>query len=219
MSKQTEAREKPDYEIAREELAAWYAESGLECEISAPRAGVDYKNGQKGAEDAYAWPHVAFTLIFKRETVSVSQEWRQGIGIGIDWKAARKQYFDGANFTGRSYTFAKGIDANGGPATLNTLAAGKTPAAKYAAETAAIAAVVATFQGVKPSPAEVLASMAQDGAALLQTFEDWASEYGYDTDSREAERTYNACADCGRNLRKLLSAADIDKLAEWAGRL
>ena len=35
-------------------------------------------------------------------------------------------------------------------------------------------------------------------------FEDWAEMYGYDTDSRKAERLYNECVRISRNMKRLL---------------
>lgn len=48
-----------------------------------------------------------------------------------------------------------------------------------------------------PNLPDVLESLALDfqGVADLQTFEAWASDYGYNPDSREAERIYNTCRD------------------------
>lgn len=44
----------------------------------------------------------------------------------------------------------------------------------------------------EPQADDVLDSLASDAAGFenARDFEDWAAEYGYDTDSREAERTY-----------------------------
>jgi hypothetical protein len=46
-----------------------------------------------------------------------------------------------------------------------------------------------------PDVADVVQSLAQDarGTRVVNGFEEWAGEYGYDTDSRSAERTYEAC--------------------------
>jgi hypothetical protein len=58
-----------------------------------------------------------------------------------------------------------------------------------------------------PTAAEVLNCLALDasGYANAQSFEDWCVEYGYDTDSRKAERTYKAVE------------RQADKLARFAG--
>lgn len=45
-------------------------------------------------------------------------------------------------------------------------------------------------------------------------FEDWASNYGYDTDSRKVEATYEACKRTASDLNRLLGRANIDRLAE-----
>lgn len=44
-----------------------------------------------------------------------------------------------------------------------------------------------------------------------ETFEDWCSNYGMDTDSREAEKIFNACRDTLPKLRKLLGT-DFDRV-------
>lgn len=57
---------------------------------------------------------------------------------------------------------------------------------------------------------DCLASDAQgvDGA----TFENWASDYGYDTDSCKAEKIFKACQREAVNLRRLLGAKYTDLL-------
>jgi hypothetical protein len=45
----------------------------------------------------------------------------------------------------------------------------------------------------EPRPADVLSSLLLDVTSADQSFEDWASDFGYDDDSRKAEATYNAC--------------------------
>jgi hypothetical protein len=59
-----------------------------------------------------------------------------------------------------------------------------------------------------PELAGVLDCLASDASGVenASTFEEWCSEYGYDTDSRAAERTYNATAQQTEALRNLLGA-------------
>jgi hypothetical protein len=40
------------------------------------------------------------------------------------------------------------------------------------------------------------------------SFEEWASDFGYDTDSRSAEATYNACKREADDLADLLETDD-----------
>lgn len=66
-----------------------------------------------------------------------------------------------------------------------------------------------------PSVADVLYSLVQDSSALDSgSFPDWASELGYDPDSRKAERTYNQCIEIGRTLRDLFGHAGFATLRE-----
>lgn len=58
--------------------------------------------------------------------------------------------------------------------------------------------------GRKPTVEEVLQSLFLDATAEALTFEEWCAEFGYDDDSRKAERTFKACQKVGRDLKKLL---------------
>lgn len=54
-----------------------------------------------------------------------------------------------------------------------------------------------------PHAADVLYSLLMDGSALDQSFDEWCADFGYDTDSRKAERIFDACRDNARKLRRL----------------
>jgi hypothetical protein len=60
--------------------------------------------------------------------------------------------------------------------------------------------------GKAPEAADVLDCLASDAAGIenAQSFEDWCGEYGYDTDSRKAFRTFNVCKREAERLRKFL---------------
>lgn len=67
--------------------------------------------------------------------------------------------------------------------------------------------------GKAPEIGDVLNSLASDAAGTIGvSFEDWCTEYGYDDDSRRAERTYNACQRIARELRMLLGSEELDEL-------
>jgi hypothetical protein len=55
-----------------------------------------------------------------------------------------------------------------------------------------------------PTAADVLDCLASDASGADESFEDWAANYGYDTDSRKAERTYNAVRKQTARLRQFL---------------
>lgn len=59
----------------------------------------------------------------------------------------------------------------------------------------------------EPDAEDVLRCLALDASGWENArggFEDWCDEYGYDTDSRRAERTYNAVERQSKRLRQLL---------------
>jgi hypothetical protein len=55
-----------------------------------------------------------------------------------------------------------------------------------------------------------------DGGAYFdaQTFEDWCSDYGYDSDSRKAESIWKSCDEIGRNLARAFTAQELEELRE-----
>lgn len=57
-----------------------------------------------------------------------------------------------------------------------------------------------------PKVDDVLDCLAMDAAAIenASSFEDWCSEYGYDTDSRRAERIYNVCRREAKRLKQFI---------------
>ena len=66
-----------------------------------------------------------------------------------------------------------------------------------------------------PSIADVLSCLLLDASAIdAGTFEEWASECGYDTDSRKAEVTYRECVDHGLKLRAMLGDDLMNQLRE-----
>ena len=58
----------------------------------------------------------------------------------------------------------------------------------------------------EPKLADVLDCLASDAAGYenASTFEDWAEEYGYDTDSRKAERMYRTIKRQAEQLRRTI---------------
>lgn len=58
----------------------------------------------------------------------------------------------------------------------------------------------------KPTVDEVLDCLASDASGYegAGSFEDWCEEYGYDTDSRKAERTYQLIGKQATELKRIL---------------
>jgi hypothetical protein len=69
-----------------------------------------------------------------------------------------------------------------------------------------------------PTISDVLDCMVSDanGYDNATDFEDWASEYGYETDSRKAERTYRAVKKQAEQLRRTVGDSAYEALKECA---
>lgn len=66
-----------------------------------------------------------------------------------------------------------------------------------------------------PKLRDVLYSLVQDASVIdHDSFESWASEFGYDEDSRAAERTYQQCMAIALKLRAMLGEAALSALRE-----
>lgn len=72
-----------------------------------------------------------------------------------------------------------------------------------------------------PTLHEVLDCLASDaiGVEQVSTFEEWAREYGYNTDSRKAERTWSVCLRQAQELRVLLGQIAFEQLLYNTERL
>ena len=70
---------------------------------------------------------------------------------------------------------------------------------------------------IAPDLIDVVYSLSMDAEVLEHaTFEDWAESFGYDTDSRAAEKTYRACIDIALKLRVGLGDDGLSMLREAA---
>ena len=66
-----------------------------------------------------------------------------------------------------------------------------------------------------PSLADVLYSISMDADAIdFATFEDWASEFGYEKDSRKAEAIYRTCLEYGLKLRSAVGEKALAELRD-----
>lgn len=74
-------------------------------------------------------------------------------------------------------------------------------------------------RGKEPDAASVLDCLLSDSSSVdnARGFEDWCRDFGYDTDSRRAERTYKACERQAEKLRKFLG--DLYEDAQRCDRL
>lgn len=68
---------------------------------------------------------------------------------------------------------------------------------------------------ILPTLPSVMHSLLLDSDALEhQSFEQWANDFGYDTDSRKAEESYKACLSTGLKLTGALGRTKMQELRE-----
>lgn len=67
---------------------------------------------------------------------------------------------------------------------------------------------------VKPTAYDVLACLSCDVGMHDFTFEEFCDYYGYDNDSRQVEKTYNAICNQSRALSRLFNDQELDQLRE-----
>lgn len=80
--------------------------------------------------------------------------------------------------------------------------------------------LVHTGPVLQPDPCNVISSIVQDSRVLDSGgFEDWASDYGYDKDSRKAESIYHACLEHALALKAAIGTAALEELTELASHL
>lgn len=65
-----------------------------------------------------------------------------------------------------------------------------------------------------PRAADVLYCLLMDARAGDVGFEEWCSEFGYDTDSRRAERSYRLCRDIAKRLHRFLGPDLVAELEQ-----
>jgi hypothetical protein len=78
--------------------------------------------------------------------------------------------------------------------------------------------LVQVSKPVTPKLDDVLACLVRDAVgSAAQTFDDWCSDYGYDTDSRKALDIYIACQETAKKLRlaRVPVTAEAERLQDY----
>lgn len=176
-------------------------------EIKSVHLGV--RNETEGRDKGKPWTHDAFEVILTAKGVSgeLITSWKQGIGhrtwgkVGYSWEPKSR------NET--PYRFAREGSRLTEPAIG---AAGR----RLLLPSDDLSHPLWTHWTKPSSPRmeDVLQSIAMDSSCADEGFETWCQEFGYDEDSRHAERVYRACQDQARKARKWLGAEKFRELLE-----
>jgi hypothetical protein len=96
----------------------------------------------------------------------------------------------------------------------------KAPSRDYIlkAELASMVGKVAVQTKYTPAIADILHCLLMDGSSYFdaQSFEEWCSELGYDSDSRKAEKTFQECQETGRKLSRAFNPMELSHLRNVA---
>ena len=169
--------------------------------LGVQREPADKKTGEPG------WLHFAFAVTVERAgRADIETPYKLGVGH-VKLPAAPSSEM--VHAVGDRFKAENILDA---------LRRGKRIKPEYDKYERAVYDAAARKQGLAPKPADVLHSLLLDGEAFFDglTFEDWADNFGYDTDSRKAEAMYRACDEIGRKLARMFSADELAQLREAA---
>lgn len=188
------------------------AQTGMTIECSDPKPHVTPAEKPNPTMPAN-WIAVEFDVTLRCGTASASIPYRMGTGH-VDFRVAAQKVGQYptlyTNEPGSAMTKEKAkrvLFSTDEQHALNTLAEKPLATLRNATVHAAVAAKCAKLTGLTPTARDVLSSMfldARDAFFDGCTFEDWCGNTGYDTDSRKAEKLFNACRDTGAMLVRLL---------------
>lgn len=187
-----------DYKEAAMEVERLYKETGITAKVHGWVPMVRYENSIN-----YDWPRLHFTIIFYDKDGYAKEVVEYSMGLGL-FKLPSK-------ITPRLWGFTDDNEAMFHAMKEKPYADFKNK--QLQAETVA---KVAKFTNQGPNVAQVLSCVCSEGleAASYQSFENWASNLGYNEDSREAERVYNKCKEQYYKVNKLLTQEQIERFAE-----
>lgn len=192
---------KPEYEVANDLALNLFESLKIKSEISLPFPNV--------RED---WPSIGFKVSFSNGKSLVDFDYFLGIGHVKLPNVLPYQIRDFKDSKGQNVMAEHIYRAMQKHATLKK-------GYGYEKMQAEIASYLAKVQKVQPKSYEVLASICREGVEAIQTdFEEWASNFGYDSDSKKAEKIYLECRANYTKVLKVISSKDAEKFAEYANQ-
>lgn len=218
-----QTKERPDYEVANDELAALMASLGLSFSFEfIPLSKVS-------AERRASWSHDGKPRPFLTWRCALLKGLRRDPVLGVD--PAKVRVFETEYSAGSGHCPASKLSVKiaGGHNSIM-----RDGAIQYECEhgraalptdnaSAALGYTVRETKGGKPilpDPVDVFASLLSDSGAIdSATYEEWASDCGYDADSRKGEAIYRACLGIALKLRASLGDETLSRAREIAGRL
>ncbi len=148
--------------------------------------------------------------IYKITLTRVGRVFKFDFGQSLDCSGLRLFNSRGERTRHKNFSYPKELRHN--PQQKNPTREQQTPKRKFIGwfekEHFVLRGLIYDF-GKEPTAYDVLASLTTYDP---DTFEEFCSSYGYDTDSRKAEKTYKAVLNEWNNIKMLYSDKEIDKL-------
>jgi hypothetical protein len=183
------------YDIAKQKIKETIENEGIEAETS-------FIGGEVLESD---WPCISYVITYRNGKAEFKTPYHLGVGH-VDWSKAPKDF--------PSIGYSGGL-TNDDWAMINMLRHNRHVTPSDKAQWASTAAKLAKLQKVKPDTDEALATVCRDAKEAVETFfGEWATNFGYDPDSRKAEQIHRAAANQYPGLLAIMSRDTIDKLAE-----
>lgn len=185
----TTQNDTPDYKIAKEEAQTLFDSLGLTVTISDPFPNVRDE-----------WASIGYNILFVKGTRNLAVNYFLGTGhVKYPNALPFKLKYKGS-YIMENLLYAKKD--------------GKMINKDYVKQEAELASALAEDQKVKPNPVEVMACICSESIeSNHNTFEEWASNFGYDTDSKKAEKMYD---DCAKNYPALIGLIGLDNMQKFA---
>lgn len=202
----TESR--PDYEIAREQLAALMAREGLTVAATFVPFSRS-RNADATTSDGRPW----VTLNWRVQLVKAGRNM-----IETDYSAG-SAHTPAYNAPASLFVTAH-MPERRAREELEAWECENGFAGHYLIGTIRRRGPSSAYPPLMPDPVAVFSSLLTDSDVLNYSgFEEWASSFGYDPDSRKAESIYRACLEIAVKLRNGLGEAVLTEAMELAGRL
>lgn len=204
----------------REQIADFIERHGITAHVvDGPTPAVDDDGGRK-------WPHVKWAMELRtHHGATIRTPWKPGVGNyrptdRVRKQAERIQSGNDARYIGRKINDGTTRRIRFTPAEAAIVARKNSWLGSRDAQTeASAAAKLAELLDITPNACDILNSLRLDAESAVNAgdFETFAADFGYDTDSRRAERMYRDCLETANRLQGWIGPRAYAELLECEG--
>lgn len=168
-------------------------------------AGIKAEVINAGGKVIDDWPCISYVITYRKGNSELRIPYHLGVGH-VDWNKSPQGGYNALNNDDQAMILVMRRSPHARPSDK--------------AQWAATAAKLARLQKVQPDVHEALATVCRDTKeAFESSFEEWAANFGFDPDSREAERIYRGEIERYLRLLSIMNRDALDALAALACEL